>query len=516
MDPVKDASGSGGLEAGDLLRVVIFGSDEEDEPALLQRLIFAATGATAEAGEGIAPGYRRFSTPHRRYLVAESPGHGQYIPELVAAASTADFAIILVDARNGIQTRARRHCLLAATMGVRQVVLVVDKMDAAAFAENVFRAIEAEATAFALRVKLGGVTAIPVSEVGGDNLAALSTRMPWYQGPALLAALDEEPDVSRGDLIAGAEGAPEVADQFEASLIWMGDAPMLGGRGYLMKIGAVTVTAVPSTPKYSVDPNTLEHLAAKTLRSNEIGVCNLSLDRPVSFDPHAKSRETGGFILIDRLSNDTVGAGMLHFALRRSHNIHPKTFDIDRVARGTQKGQRPAVIWLTGLSGAGKSTIANLLERALYAQGRHTYVLDGDNVRHGLNRDLGFTPADRVENVRRVAEVARLMADAGLIVVVALISPYRQERRMARALVQTGKIDFIEVFVDTPLAVAEQRDPKGLYRKARHGELANFTGIDAPYEVPEAPELRLDAAAATPESSTEALLVCLRQKNIIA
>ncbi len=515
---MKHAAGSGAQEARDLLRVVIFGSDGEGEPALLRRLIFAAGGAAAGVEQGSAPatGYRSVSTPHRRYLVAEPAGHGQYMPELVAAASTADLAIIVTDARNGMQTRTRRHCLLAAMMGVRQVVLAVDKMDAAAFAEDVFRAIEAQATAYAQRVKLARVSAIPVSVAGGDNLATLSARMPWYQGPTLLAALDEEPDVSRGDLFARAAGAPEVADQFEATLIWMSDAPMLGGRGYLMKIGVETVTAVPSTPKYTVDPNTLEHLAAKTLRSNEIGVCNLSLDRPVTFDPYEKNRETGGFILIDRLSNDTVGAGMLHFALRRSHNIHPRTFDIDRVARATQKGQRPAVIWLTGLSGAGKSTIANLLERALHAQGRHTYVLDGDNVRHGLNRDLGFTPADRVENVRRVAEVARLMADAGLIVVVSLISPYRQERRMARELVAAGKIDFIEVFVDAPLAVAEQRDPKGLYRKARRGELVNFTGIDAPYEVPEAPEVRIDTSVAAPKSSTEALLACLREKNVCA
>lgn len=505
---------SGEKESGDLRRVVIFGSGDEGEPAFVRRLIFATDGIAAEAEEGVASGYRSLSVSHRRYLVAEPPRQVQYTPELVAAASAADLAIILVDARNGMQTRTRRHCLLAAMMGVRQVVLAVDRMDEVGFAEDAFRAIEAEATAFAQRAKLGRLTAIPLSAVGKDNLAAPGARMPWYRGPTLLAALDDEPDVSRGDPIAGAEGASEVADQFEATLTWMSDAPMLGGRGYLMKIGAATVTAVPSAPKYKIDPNTLEHLAGKTLQGDEIGVCNLSLDEPVSFYPSGKNRESGGFILVDRLSMKTVGVGMLHFALRRSHNIHPKTFDIDWIARGTQKGQRPAVIWLTGLSGAGKSTIANLLERALYAQGRHTYLLDGDNVRHGLNRDLGFTPADRVENVRRVAEVARLMADAGLIVVVALISPYRQERRMARTLVQAGKIDFIEVFVDTPLAVAEQRDPKGLYRKARRGELANFTGIDAPYEPPEAPELRLDASVATPESSTEVLLACLRLKNI--
>jgi bifunctional enzyme CysN/CysC len=505
---------SGEEDAGDLLRVVIFGSGDEGEPALLRRVILATGGMAAKSGEGIASGYRRISTPHRHYLVAEPPGHGQFTPELVSAASTADLAIIVVDARKGMQTRTRRHFLLAVMMGVRQVVLAVDRMDEVAFAEDEFRAIEAEANGIAQRVKRGRVIAIPVSAVGEDNLATPGARMPWYQGPTLRAALDNEPDVSGGDRRTSAEGAPEVADQFEASLIWMSDAPMLGGRGYLMKIGAETVTAVPSAPKYSIDPNTLDHLAAKTLRANEIGVCNLSLDRPVSFDPSGKSRETGGFVLIDRLTNETVGAGLLHFALRRSHNLHMQTFDIDRIARGGQKGQRPAVIWLTGLSGAGKSTIANLLERALYAQGRHTYVLDGDNVRHGLNRDLGFTPADRVENVRRVAEVARLMADAGLIVVVSLISPYRQERRMARALVTAGKIDFLEVFVDTPLAVAEQRDPKGLYAKARRGELANLTGIDAPYEAPEAPELRLDASVATPESSTEALLACLRLKNL--
>jgi bifunctional enzyme CysN/CysC len=611
------------------LRVVICGSVDDGKSTLLGRLLFETDGlledqlaalaadsgrhgtqganldfalvsdglaAEREQGITIDVAYRYLSTPRRRYLIADTPGHEQYTRNMVTGASTADLAVILVDARAGMLSQTRRHFYLAALMGVGQVVLAVNKMDLAGYAQEAFRAIEADALAFAARVKVEQVTVIPVSALTGCNLVQGGTLMPWYEGRTLLAALEgasaaqrqeglplrypvqwvnrpdsdfrgyagsvasgrvrtggrvriypagrettvarivtrdgdlaeaiagqsvtltlaDEIDVSRGDLIACPVDGPEVADQFEATVIWMGDEPMLGGRGYVMKLGTATVTAVPSAPKFRIDVETFEHLAAKSLATNEIGVCNLSLDRALPFDPYSANRAIGGFILIDRVTNDTVGAGLLHFALRRAHNIHLQALDVNLVARAAQKGQQAAVIWLTGLSGAGKSTIANLVDRGLFAKGRHTYLLDGDNVRHGLSRDLGFTAADRVENVRRVAEVARLMADAGLIVIVSLISPYRLERRMARQLVEAGGFRFVEVFVDTPLAVAEQRDPKGLYKKARRGELANFTGIDSPYEVPEAAEVRLDGAADSPESAADLLLEFLVSEKIVA
>ncbi len=611
-----------------MLRVVICGGVDDGKSTLLGRLLYEtdgilddqlaalatdsgrygtqganldfallADGLAAEREQGITidVAYRYLSTPRRRYLIADTPGHEQYTRNMVTGASTADLAVILVDARSGLLVQTRRHFYLAALMGVRQVVLAVNKMDLAGYSEETFRKIEKDALAFAARVNVAQAAVIPVSALTGDNLVAAGDRMPWYAGPTVLAALEaastaqrseelpfrypvqwvnrpnsefrgyagsvasgrvcagdrvrvypagrettverivtrdadlpeavagqsvtltlaDNIDVSRGDLIAGLADGPEVADQFEATVVWMGDEPMLGGRGYLMKLGTATVTAVPGAPKFRVDTDTFEHLAAKSLAANEIGVCNLSLDRALAFDSYAANRATGGFILIDRLTNDTVGAGLLHFALRRAHNIHLQHVDVDHAARARQKGQAPAVIWLTGLSGAGKSTIANLVDRALYAQGKHTYLLDGDNVRHGLSRDLGFTAADRVENVRRVAEVAKLMADAGLIVLVSLISPYRLERRMARELVEGGGVRFVEVFVDTPLAEAERRDPKGLYRKARRGELANFTGIDSPYEVPEAAEVRLDGGAGPPGAAAETLLEFLVSEKII-
>jgi len=332
-------------------------------------------------------------------------------------------------------------------------------------------------------------------------------------GQSITLSLADEIDVSRGDIISSADAPAGVADQFEATIVWMNDQPMLPGRPYWLKIGAKTTTATITHPKYRVNVNTLEHLAAKRLELNEIGVCNIAVDRPIAFDPYRENRDTGGFILIDRVSNNTVGAGLLHFALRRSQNIHWQATDVHKQARSIQKGQKACVLWFTGLSGAGKSTIANLIEKKLYARGLHTYLLDGDNVRHGLNRDLGFTDEDRVENIRRVAEVAKLMVDAGLIVIVSFISPLRSERRMARALVEDG--EFIEVFVDAPLAVAEQRDPKGLYGKARRGELKNFTGIDSPYETPEHAEIRVDTTANTPESAANQIIAILEERGTI-
>jgi bifunctional enzyme CysN/CysC len=331
-------------------------------------------------------------------------------------------------------------------------------------------------------------------------------------GQSVTLTLEDEVDISRGDVISRAESPAEVADQFECTIVWMTDEPLLPGRPYLMKIGTRLVGASVTEPKYKVNVNTMEHLAAKTLGLNEIGVCNIALDRVVPFDPYVANRDTGGFILIDRLSNNTVGAGMLHFALRRSHNIHLQPVDIDKAARSALMRQKPAVLWFTGLSGAGKSTIANLVEKKLYAMGRHSYLLDGDNIRHGLNRDLGFTEADRVENIRRVAEVARLMVDAGLIVITAFISPFRAERELARGLLAEG--EFIEVYVDTPLEVVERRDVKGLYAKARRGELVNFTGIDSPYKAPESPELRVATTTLSPEQAADLVIDKLRELKL--
>jgi bifunctional enzyme CysN/CysC len=513
---------------------------------------------------------------------------------MATGASTADAAVILVDARKGLLAQTRRHAHIAALLGVRRVALAVNKMDLAGYAEARFREIEEAFAAYAARVGLAEATAIPLSALEGDNLVARSPRTPWYRGPTLLGwletvevdearlargpfrmpvqrvsrpgaafrgyagsiaggtlrpgdrvrvlpsgresrvarivtmdgdlasaaagravtlTLEDELDISRGDLLAAAEAPPEVAGQFEATVVWMAAAPLLRGRTYLMKIGARTVAATVSPLKYRVDPNTLEHLAAEKLEMNDIGVCEMELDQPVAFDPYAENRDTGGFILIDRLTNETVGAGMLRFALRRAHNVHLQHLDVDQAARAAIKGHKPCVLWFTGLSGAGKSTIANLVEKQLHAAGCHTYLLDGDNVRHGLNKDLGFTDADRVENIRRVAEVARLMADAGLIVLTAFISPFRAERRMARALVGAG--EFLEVHVDAPLAVAEGRDPKGLYRKARRGEIKNFTGIDSPYEPPEAAELRFDTSTLAASRAAEQVLALLRDRGII-
>jgi bifunctional enzyme CysN/CysC len=608
-------------EPQDLLRFITCGSVDDGKSTLIGRLLYESNmlfddqisqleadskklgtqggeldfallvdGLSAEREQGITidVAYRFFSTARRKFIVADTPGHEQYTRNMITGASTADLAVILIDARKGVLTQTRRHSHLVALIGIRRVVLAINKMDLVGYDRAVFEQIDSDYRAFAAGLGLTDIVSIPLSALRGDNVIARSTHMPWYEGPTLMGYLDAVPlavrapkdepfrlpvqwvnrphlnfrgyagsvasgeirlgdrirvlpsgkesrvtsvitpsgevdaassgdavtltladeiDISRGDMIARADAPPEVADQFEATLVWMHDEPLLPGRPYLVKLGTHTAGATFGMPKYKIDVNTREHLAARTLALNEIGVCNLSLDRPVAFDPYTQNRHTGGIIVIDRLTNDTVGAGMLHFALRRAHNVHWQSVDVDRGARAALMRQTPRIVWLTGLSGAGKSTIANLVEKKLHALGKHTYLLDGDNVRHGLNRDLGFTQADRVENIRRVAEVARLMVDAGLIALVSFISPFRAERDMARALVGPG--EFVEVFVDTPLPVAEERDPKGLYKKARRGELSHFTGIDSPYEPPEGPEIRIDTLAERPEEAAERIVAHL-------
>ncbi|MBK7459794.1 MAG: sulfate adenylyltransferase subunit CysN [Betaproteobacteria bacterium] len=557
-------------------------------------LLVDGLAAEREQGITIDVAYRFFSTDRRKFIVADTPGHEQYTRNMVTGASTADVAVILIDARKGVLTQTRRHSTLVSLIGIRQVVLAINKMDLVGFEEATCRRIDADYRAFAAQIGLTNITTIPLSGLKGDNIAARSAAMPWYEGPALMEFLEtcplddlrlqrgplrlpvqwvnrpnldfrgfcgvlasgtvrpgdrvrvqpsgresvverivgiegdrelavagesvtltlhDEIDISRGDVISAADAPAEVADQFECHLVWMDDEPLLPGRPYLLKLGARTVNATVTEIKHKVNVNTLEHLATKTLALNEIGVCNLGLDRAVAFDPYAVNRDMGGFILIDRLSNHTVGAGMLHFALRRAHNIHLQAFDVDKAARAALLGQKPVVLWFTGLSGAGKSSIANLVTKKLYAMGRHTYLLDGDNVRHGLNRDLGFTDVDRVENIRRVAEVARLMADAGLIVITSFISPFSAERQLARNLLEPG--EFVEVFVDVPLEVAESRDVKGLYAKARRGQLPHFTGIDSPYEAPEDAEVHLPAAAITAEQAADRVLDKLREMGVV-
>ena len=555
-------------------------------------LLVDGLAAEREQGITIDVAYRFFSTERRKFIVADTPGHEQYTRNMVTGASTADVAVILVDARKGVLTQTRRHSYLVQLIGIRKVVLAINKMDLVDYSRETFERIDREYRAFAAQIGLADITSIPLSGLKGDNMVEPSRRTPWYHGPTLMGFLEtceidetrlsaqpfrlpvqwvnrpdldfrgftgliasgqvrpgdrvrvqpsgreshvarivtqdgdlplavaghsvtltltDEVDISRGDMISLAASPAEVADQFECSIVWMADEPLLPGRPYLLKIGAATVGVTITEPKYRVNINTLEHVAAKKFELNEIGVCNIALDRPVPFDAYRDNRETGGFILVDRISQHTVGAGMLHFALRRAHNIHLQHVDVDKAARGQLLGQRPTVLWFTGLSGAGKSTIANLVEKKLHAMGRHCYLLDGDNVRHGLNKDLGFTEADRVENIRRIAEVARLMADAGLIVLTAFISPFRAERRMARGLLAEG--EFLEVHVDAPLAVAEQRDVKGLYKKARRGELRNFTGIDSPYEAPENAELRLDTSALDAGQAAEQVIEKLRERG---
>ena len=557
-------------------------------------LLLDGLSAEREQGITIDVAYRHFATARRSFIVADTPGHEQYTRNMVTGASTADLAIVLVDARKGVLPQSRRHSTLLGLIGVRQVILAVNKMDLVDWSQARFEAIEAEYRSFAARLGIGEVIALPLCATLGDNVVAPGAHMPWCSTPPLLALLEAAPvdeerrareplrmpvqlvsrpdarfrgyagllaagmvrpgqrvrvlpsgresvvtrivtadgdlpqaqagqsvtltladeiDIARGDLLCAADSPAETGRQFQATIVWMHEQPLLRGRNYLMKIGTRTVGATVAPIRHKLNVQTLEQVATETLALNEIGVAELALDRVIAFDPYERCRETGGFILIDRQTLHTVGAGLLHFALRRSANVHWQALAVDKPARQRQAGHRSGVVWLTGLSGAGKSTLASALEQRLHAAGRRTYVLDGDNLRHGLNKDLGFSAADRVENIRRVAEVARLLVDAGVIVIASFISPFRAERAMARALFEPG--EFIEVFVDVPLAVAEQRDAKGLYAKARRGELRNFTGIDSPYEAPETPELRLDMATLAVAEAVELAHEALRHSGLL-
>jgi bifunctional enzyme CysN/CysC len=551
-------------------------------------LLVDGLAAEREQGITIDVAYRFFATDKRKFIVADTPGHEQYTRNMVTGASTADLAVILIDARKGVLTQTKRHSYLAHLLGIRNLVLAVNKMDLVGYDRAVFDAIVADYAAFASSIGIATFTAMPISGFKGDNIIGLSPNTPWYTGPALLAHLEtveldttamldrpfrmavqwvnrpnldfrgfsglissgtvkpgaairvlpsgktstvqrivtlggpldeavagqsvtltfaDEIDCSRGDVVTAASDPLQVADQFEAAIVWLDETPMLPGRPYWLKLGAQTVSATVHPPKYQINVNNMEHLAAKTLELNAIGVANIATDRPVPFAPYRDDRHSGGFILIDKLTNATVGAGMIHFALRRAENVHWQALEISREHHAASKNQRAAVLWLTGLSGAGKSTIANLVEKKLADLGRHTFLLDGDNIRHGLNKDLGFTDADRVENIRRVGEVAKLMTDAGLIVISAFISPFRAERELVRQMMCPG--EFFEIFVDTPLAVAEARDVKGLYKKAREGQLKNFTGIDSPYEPPEQPELRVDMTDLSAVEAADAIVALL-------
>ncbi len=550
-------------------------------------LLVDGLAAEREQGITIDVAYRFFSTDVRKFIVADTPGHEQYTRNMATGASTAQLAIVMIDARKGVLTQTRRHSFIVSLLGIKHVVLAINKMDLVNFSKDTFTAIEDAYRAFAEPLGISNIVAIPVSALQGDNVTEPSERMDWYHGPTLMShletvkvddeeqskpfrmpvqwvnrpnldfrgfsgfisagvvrpgdrvkvlpsakesrvqrvvtydgdlneavagqsvtiTLEDEIDISRGDVLCTGEEPAEVADQFEAKILWMADEVMLPGRPYLMKMGSRTASVQIAAPKYKINVNTMEHLAAKTLELNEIGVCNIALDREVAFQPYQEDHAMGGFILIDRMTNNTVGMGLIDFALRRASNIHWQAIAVDKHARAELKQQKGCVLWFTGLSGSGKSTIANLVEKRLHSMGRHTYTLDGDNVRHGLNKDLGFTDADRVENIRRVSEVSRLMVDAGLVTMVSFISPFRAERRMARDLLEEG--EFIEVFVDTPLNVAEERDPKGLYKKARRGEIKNFTGLDSPYEPPEVAEIRIDTVSMTAERAADSIVAYL-------
>ena len=551
-------------------------------------LLVDGLAAEREQGITIDVAYRFFSTERRKFIVADTPGHEQYTRNMVTGASTADCAVLMVDARKGVLVQTRRHSYLVNLLGIRHVLVAVNKMDLVDYAQSTFDDIAREYRRFAAKLDFESVTFVPMSAVVGDNMLDPSPRMRWWRGTTLMRWLESVPvdnlrmrgspfrmpvqwinrrdpefrglagtivsgtvsagerirvqpsgrettvarivtregdlsqavagqsitlvladevDASRGDMISAAQAPAEIADQFRCTIVWMDDEPMLPGRPFVIKIGALSAMATVTDIRHEINVNTLEEHPSRSLSLNAIAVCTLTVDRAIPFDPYSANRETGGFILIDRISHRTVGAGMIAKAARRAGDVHLHAYDVDKAARAAMKHQVPQVVWFTGLSGSGKSTIANLVERKLAAKGRHTYLLDGDNVRHGLNRNLGFTPEDRVENIRRIGEVARLMVDAGLIVLTAFISPYRAERDLARSLLGPG--EFLEVFVDTPLDVAESRDPKGLYRRARAGQLANFTGIDAPYEIPIAPDLHIDTTRTSAEQAADLLVAAI-------
>jgi len=614
------------LPAKDLLRFITCGSVDDGKSTLIGRLLhdskliyddqmsaltrdsarhgttgddidFAllVDGLEAEREQGITidVAYRFFTTPRRSFRVADTPGHEQYTRNMATGASNAELAIILVDARKGLLVQTKRHSFICSLLGIRHVVLAINKIDLVDFSEGVFDRIVGEYQSFAAGLGFRSITPIPISARHGDNVIAASPRTPWYRAPPLLATLEsvdieaeltgkpfrfpvqwvnrpnldfrgfagtvasgrisrgdpimvassgqrttisgiisydgplataeagdaitltlaDEVDISRGDLLTTPAERPEVADQFAAHVIWMDGEPLVPGRSYLIRIGTRTLPATITTLKYRIDVNTRDHLAATTFGLNEIGVCNVSTSAPVAFDAYADNRRTGAFIIIDRYSNRTVGAGMVDFALRRANNISWQQLTVGKAERAALKRQRPAIIWLTGLSGAGKSTIANAIEQLLFTAGHHTTLLDGDNVRHGLSRDLGFTAADRVENIRRVGEVGRLMVESGLIVICSFISPYRAERDLVRGMVADG--EFIEIFVDTPIDECARRDPKGLYAKAKAGKIQNFTGIDAPYEAPEQPEIHLKTIGHAPEALAAQVVEQLRERGMI-
>jgi len=614
-------------EQKDMLRLITCGSVDDGKSTLIGRLLYESTelaedqlasvksdskkfgtqggnldfallvdGLAAELEQGITidVAYRYFNTNKRKFIVADTPGHEQYTRNMITGASTADTAILLVDARKGVLTQTRRHAYVTSLMGIRNIVLAINKMDLVQYAEEAFDTIVDEFNDFSKQIGLESFNAIPLSALMGDNITEPSPNMPWFHGSTLLShletvkvdqeyalnkpfrlpvqlvnrpnldfrgfagtiasgaistgdairvqpsgktskvkrivthdgdleraiagqaitlTLEDEIDISRGDIISTTDTPASTANQFESTIVWMNEEPLLPGRSYRLKCGSSTSTATVTDIKHEINVNTLEQMASKKLDMNNIGTCNLNTDRQIAFDDYDSNRSTGSFILIDRITNETVGAGTLNFALRRSQNIHMQSHDVDKQLRAEMKSQKSCILWFTGLSGSGKSTIANIVEKKLATEGRHTYLLDGDNVRHGLNKDLGFTDADRVENIRRISEVAKLMVDSGLIVLTAFISPFRAERQMARQLMEDG--EFIEVFVETPLSIAEERDPKGLYKKARQGDLKNFTGIDSPYETPNNPEILVDTSNLSAEQCAERIIKVLREKKIV-